>query len=265
MKRIALLLAFAAVFATPALAADITYDEPPAPAPVEMAPAANWTGVYVGGQAGGAFGGSKGAAGVDGFPNDTATYRKGSDAGFTGGAHVGYDHQINNFIVGGVADFNYIDKDKKNGVVLENGTVNDASYESKADLKYFGTVRGKAGVAVDRVAVYGTGGLAYGKVNDGVSGNGTFTSANGTTYSATANSDKDQFGYAVGGGVDVLATQNVSLGLEYLYTDLGKAQSQTNFAATSPVAAGDASSFSAKTKTDLDFHTVMAKASYRFN
>ncbi|WP_152046162.1 outer membrane protein [Aureimonas psammosilenae] len=265
MKLFALLLASAA-FASPALAADITYDEPPAPAPVELAPVANWTGAYVGGQAGVAFGGSKGASGVDGFGGPTATNQDGTGAGFTGGGHVGYDYQMpNNVIVGGVADFNYIDHDKKTGVVLgQNGSATGQEFETKTDMKYFGTVRGKVGYGVDRVAVYGTGGLAYGKakVNTDESNFNTSANGTGTTYTATSDSDKDKVGYAVGAGVDVLATQNVSFGLEYLYTDLGKAKSETTFTEANTV---NPDTFTTKSKTDLDFHTVMAKASYRFN
>lgn len=265
MKRIALLLAFAAV-ATPALAADVIYDEPPAPAPVEFAPSYNWSGLYVGGQAGVAFGGAKGASGIaGGFPDDAITFREKGGAGFVGGGNVGYDKQIGNVIVGGVADFNYVDHDRGAGVVLQDNSADGSTYRSKADIDYYGTVRGKIGVAYDRVAVYGTGGLAYGKVKDGVNGSDTFTSASGTGYSVSADGDKDKLGYSVGAGVDVLATENVSFGLEYLYTDLGSAKSKTDFDAVGTPQAGDPANFSAETKNDLDFHTVMAKAAYRFN
>ncbi len=263
MQRLALILA-ASAFAAPAFAADIISEEPPMPAPVEYSEPSDWTGLYVGGQAGVAFGGSRGAAGVEGFPDDSGTFRSKRDTGFTGGGHVGYDRQIGNVIVGGVADFNYIDKDRRAGVVLEDGTVDDSAYSNKTKVEYFGTVRGKAGYAMDRVAVYGTGGLAYGKVKNDRSGDATFVSASGTAYDVTGDSDKDKVGYTVGAGVDVLATQNVSFGLEYLYTDLGKAKSQADFDAVSAVAAGDPADFSAETKTDVDFHSVMAKASYRF-
>ncbi|KAB0680001.1 outer membrane protein [Aureimonas leprariae] len=260
MKRFAILLA-ATALATPAFAADIITEEPPAPAPVEIAPAYNWTGLYVGGQAGAAFGGSSGAIGTDlGVPLDAVTFQKDTDVGFTGGVHVGYDYQLpSNIIIGGVVDFNYIDNDRKVGVDLVDGTGDNTTFSNKVDLDYFGTVRGKVGYAFDRVAVYGTGGLAYGnpknKVNDGEA-----LALLGTGFTSDTNSDKDSIGYSVGGGVDFLATEKLSFGLEYLYTDLGKAKTETTF---TNVATGDA--FSVDTKTDVDFHTVMAKASYRFN
>ncbi|GGE24161.1 outer membrane protein [Aureimonas endophytica] len=264
MKRFALLLA-ATALATPAFAADVITEEPPAPAPVELAPAYNWTGLYIGGQAGVAIGGSNGAIGGFGdYPYDVLTYSKDSSTGFTGGGHIGYDYQINNFIIGGVADFNYVDVNKGNGATFENLAGTGNSLTNDVDINYFGTVRGKVGYAMDRVAVYATGGLAYGGVDNDVSTSG-FTSPGGTVYSASVERDEDKVGYTVGGGVDFLATQNISFGLEYLYTDLGKAKTETTFNAVGASAFGDPASFTTETKTDLDFHTIMAKASYRFN
>jgi outer membrane immunogenic protein len=264
MKRLAILFA-ATVFAAPALAADITYDEPPAPAPVDIAPTANWTGAYVGGQVGGALGGSKGAAGVDDFGGATDTFHSRS-GGVTAGVQAGYDYQMpNNVIVGGVADFNYIDHDRKSGVVLQQGgSATGVEYETKTQMKYFGTVRGKVGYGMDRVAVYGTGGLAYGhaKVKTQDDNFNTEVDGSGTTFVVDSDKDKDKVGYTLGAGVDVLATPNVSFGLEYLYTDLGKAKSTSTFTEAN---SADPETFTTKSKTDLDFHTVMAKAAYRFN
>jgi len=109
MKRIALLLA-STVVAGPAFAADVVYNEPPAPAPVEVAaPIANWTGFYVGGQAGVAFGGSN-----SGFSGSTdpevgagtfSAFGSDQSAGFIGGVHVGYDYQLsNNIVIGALAE-----------------------------------------------------------------------------------------------------------------------------------------------------------------
>jgi outer membrane immunogenic protein len=263
MKRIALLLA-ASALATPAFAADIISEEPPAPAPLEVA-TYNWTGLYVGGQAGVAGGGSSGAIGTDiGVPLGAlgvSTFQDGTDIGFTGGVHVGYDYQINNLLVGGVVDFNYIDSDRTVGGTLPADL---GTYSVDTDVNYFGTVRGKVGVAYDRVALYATGGLAYGDVDVDTKGAGNVIDGLGAagagTFTADTDTDKDDIGYTVGAGVDFLATPNLSFGLEYLYTDLGEAKSSTTF---TEISTGD--SFSVDSKTDVDFHTVMAKASYRFN
>lgn len=265
MKRFALLLASVA-FVTPALAADVVYEEPPAPQAFIEPPASGWSGFYVGGQAGLAFGGgdNKFRISTD-FPNDVVIRHHDDDTGFTGGGHVGYDYQMGNFIVGAVADLNYLDHSPSSSYTLADPSADGATYKSGADVKYFGTVRGKAGVATDQFALYATGGLAYGKVDANASGSRTFTSVSGTDYDVSSDSDHGSIGYSVGAGVDFLATENVSFGLEYLYTDLGSSKTKREFTAVGATAAADPDTFSTRTKTDADFHTVMAKASYRFH
>ena len=76
----------------------------------------------------------------------------------------------------------------------------------------------------------------------------------------TVDSNSDDVGYAVGAGVDYLVTPNLSLGLEYLYTDLGKTDTKVTY--TNGITRA---SFNADSSSDLDFHTVWAKASFRFN
>jgi outer membrane immunogenic protein len=258
MKRFALLLASVA-FVTPALAADVIYEEPPAPAPmVEAAPMYNWSGFYVGGQAGVAFNRDSGA-----FSSDS-TFAGGNDdgeTGFIGGGHVGYDYQFaNNFVLGAVADLNYIDASSNSTFALTNNLGGTDTFGVDSDINYTGTVRAKAGYAMDRFMVYATGGLAYADIDDNRRGGSTFIDGIGNGYNVSSSTKSDDVGYAVGAGVDVLATQNVSFGLEYLYTDLGETKTRVNFDAV-----GAGTDFSATSKSDLDYHSVMAKASYHFN
>ncbi|MBC8130412.1 MAG: porin family protein [Rhizobiaceae bacterium] len=261
MKRFALLLASAA-FATPALAADVIYEEPPAPsAVVEMAPEYNWSGFYVGGQAGVAFNRDSGA-----FSSDNSSFVGGNDddeTGFIGGAHVGYDQQIGgNFLIGAVADLNYIDAQSNTSYTLPDNLGGTQTFGAEQDINFVGTVRAKAGVTMDRFALYATGGLAYADIENKASGDSTYIDAAGNGFNVDAQADNDDIGYAVGAGFDVLATQNVSFGLEYLYTDLGTSSVDVDF---TPANGGAGTEFSTSSDTDLDYHSVMAKASYRFN
>ena len=97
----------ASTVAMPALAADIVYQDPVAPI-VEFAPAYTWTGFYIGGQAGAAFSDdSSGFGRVDDF-SFSGDGRSDDDAVFVGGVHIGYDYQIDNLIIGAVADISYI-------------------------------------------------------------------------------------------------------------------------------------------------------------
>lgn len=271
MKRFALLLASAA-FATPAFAADVIWDEPAAPAaaPIVFDPGFTWTGFYAGAQAGAAFNRDSGP-----FQAPNSTFSGGSnngDSGFIGGVHVGYDWQFDNFVVGAVADINYIDASSVSTFPVAGavgGVPGDFVFGATSDIDFVGTVRARAGLAADRFLVYATGGLAYASLDTSAVGPATFTATAATpaatnltpgAYDVTYSNDNDDVGYAVGAGVDYLVTQNLSIGVEYLYTDLGSETSTVTF---TPTAGGAATT--ATTSNDLDFHTVWAKASFRFN
>ena len=76
-----------------------------------------------------------------------------------------------------------------------------------------GSVRGRLGVAFDRVLVYGTGGVAFGDLRN--------------NYINLATGGFDSFshtrvGYTVGGGVEYAFTNNISARVEYRYTDFGR-------------------------------------------
>ncbi|MFD2236398.1 outer membrane protein [Aureimonas populi] len=254
MNRFALLLASAA-FVTPAMAADVIYEEPMAPAaPIAFEPAFTWTGFYAGGQAGVAFNPDSGP-----FELGSSAFVGGNDdgdAGFIGGVHVGYDYQINNFIVGAVADISYIDAESTAFYGLPGST---STFGSTSEIDFVGTVRAKAGFAADRFAIYATGGLAYADISHTFSGPAAID-IGGSTYAVSVSEDTDDVGYAVGAGVDYLVTQNFSVGVEYLYHDLGS--SDVTVAYDGPAGVQD---FTTSSSTDLDFHTVWAKASFRFN
>ena len=263
MKRLALLLATSA-FVTPALAADVVYNEPPAPAPMVIEPISqtkSWTGLYIGGQAGVAFGNSSDGAV---FNSDDGTGGTGifngddSNTGFVGGGHIGYDYQLpNNIVVGAVADINYIDAQTNRSYTTNGGS----TFGSSSDINYLGTVRGRVGYAFDSVLLYGSGGLAYAGVdNNSVS---SPTGGEFATYRFDNDGDDADIGYSVGAGVDVLATQNISFGVEYLYTNLGS--NDQSITGTDRVTGNKVSFTNESNGDDLDFHTVWAKASYRFN
>jgi outer membrane immunogenic protein len=180
-----------------------------APAPYMQAPIFTWTGLYVGLNAGGAHSTSK-ATDVDYY--DFGGTRETTKNGFTGGAQIGYNWQAGAFVMGLEADING----------LQNSTHEIDRYNSvRAKSTYFGTVRGRAGVAVDRALLYVTGGVAYGKVNNGY---GTYCDFDCNTFNGYAGnfvSNKNRFGWTVGAGVEYALTQNISMKAEALYVDLG--------------------------------------------
>lgn len=262
MKRLALLLATAAL-STPAMAADVLVPEPPAPAPMVIEPivqTTTWTGLNLGVQAGGAMGGHAGEASFD--PGTSAGLGGGDvnydlDGNFIGGANIGYDYQFeNNIVLGATADISYIDRQKDTTYSTPGGS----EFSSESQLDYLGTLRARLGYAMDNVLVYGTGGLAYGDVKNEASAPSTAAGSPFAGYTFDTSTDKSDVGYAVGAGVDVMATQNLSFGVEYLYTNLGK-NSQT----VSGTNGLNNVEFKSNDDSDLDFHTVWAKAAYHFN
>lgn len=171
----------------PAFAADAIMDAPPAPAvPMEVAPVASWGGAYAGVNLGYAFNGRS--------HDETGNNRIDSD-GFIGGGFVGYNYEMNNFVVGVEGDVNY------------NGRKGDnAGLEAKTGVD--GSLRGRLGYAVSPdILVYGTGGLALErlKLTDSI-GSDTNT----------------MVGYTVGAGTDIKLTEAVFGRVEYRYTDFGK-------------------------------------------
>jgi outer membrane immunogenic protein len=268
MKRFALLLASTA-FVTPALAADVIYEEPPAPAPMMIEPVATtatWTGIYIGGQAGVAFSSSD-SINLD-PANDGAfgdgTFDSGDDdnAGFVGGAHIGYDHQFaNNVVLGAVADINYIDAEMNRSYTVGYPGGPAGTFGLNEEVDYMGTVRARLGYAFDSILVYGTGGLAYAGYDRSSSLPGTAATDSFAGYTFEENGDDADVGYSVGGGIDVMATQNISFGVEYLYTNLGS----NDYSVTATNTNSDLNFTTESNDDDLDFHTIWAKASYRFN
>ena len=126
-------------------------------------------------------------------------------------------------------------------------------------LDYFATGRLRAGYLVTPTTLaYATGGVAYGDVSY------RFSADSAPFATAAAFSDSnDRWGYTVGGGLDFLVADNISIGVEYLYTDLGKSDTKVKYTPAGSSIATE--SLTATSGNSLDFHTVWAKASYRFN
>ena len=196
-------------------------------------PIFTWTGAYFGINAGYIssdrglvnVGGLNGvAAGNIATGARPASVRLESD-GFTGGGQIGYNYQVGNFVLGVEADAAYTDLDRTVGVVGTTGALT----AHRSSLDYLGTVRGRVGLAFDRVLVYGTGGFAYGNVN---SSGLYFAPAGSGVLQFAGRSDRMETGWAAGGGIEyALPTESflnffrssaVTIKAEGLYYDLGR-------------------------------------------
>src|SRR5205807_3969648 len=131
----------------------------------------DWTGFYLGGNIGYAFGGDD-KVGLDsnrGSASDIPNIDKLQLSGIFGGGQIGYDWQAGSAVFGAVADIEASDvKDDFNTRFDFHGA--DLSASAKDNIDVWGTVRGKLGWAFDRVLVYGTGGLAWADINYKIKG-----------------------------------------------------------------------------------------------
>ena len=112
---------------------------------------------------------------------------------------------------------------------------------------YFGTVRGRLGLAFDRLLVYGTGGFAYAQTEGYVDSPGNLISARKSNFHT---------GIAYGGGVEFALTNNLLLRAEYLHYDFNN----------KGIAGGSVdgwNTYSIYEKPRLD--VVRAGLSYKFN
>jgi outer membrane immunogenic protein len=113
-------------------------------------------------------------------------------SGIEGGLQGGYNWQNGQFVFGGETD-------------LQISGADDTFAPFKFSNPWFGTLRGRAGMAMNNILFYGTLGLAYG----GVKGE-----------SAGLAETKTSVGWTAGLGVEVGLTPAWSAKLEYLYFDL---------------------------------------------
>ena len=202
----ALLATVAAIgFASVASAADLPTKGPYYKAPM-AAPAFSWTGFYLGGDVGYGWGRSSGtgtdSAGLGLTPYDYDTN------GVIGGGFLGYNYQINQFVVGVEADWQAADLKGNSGSFTNPG----ATYTFSTNVNNYGSLRGRLGYAVDRWLVFATGGWAWGYAS-------TSFAFTGTPPFSTNSGNRS--GWTGGGGVEYAITNNWLARLEYRYTDLG--------------------------------------------
>jgi outer membrane immunogenic protein len=235
MKKFLLAGAAIAALATGAQAADLGSPRGPVAAAV-MAPVFNWSGVFIGAQIGYGWGRTQARFFDNGgvfVPASSGTY---NSNGVTGGVHLGYNWQINNIVLGAVTDI------EAAGISGTGVFANGDDYRTR--MNWQGSTRARLGVAIDRVHVYATGGLAYAGLN--------YSALNFAGATRIGNTST-RLGWTIGAGVEYAVAPNWVASLEYRYTDFGSRNVNLN-----PVFAG---STDFKTTT----HTVRAGVSYLFS
>jgi outer membrane immunogenic protein len=268
MKRFVLAASVLTLYSASSFAADLAprmYTK----APAMMDLGYDWSGFYIGGNAGYSWGRARTDGALTGTQNVSVfrtagptlissvnsaialplTGRSNMD-GFIGGAQAGYNWRRAQWLFGLEADLQGSDQRASGGVCTIAGcpagsTVFTANYE----LDWFGTVRGRVGfLPTERVLLYGTGGLAYGHF-----------SADAPSFPVSWGSTRA--GWTVGAGAEVAIDHNWSVKLEYLYVDLGSVGGNSGAPATTVTNALSTPSLGFNTVTTT---TVAAAFNSRF-
>ncbi len=216
--------------ATIALAADLP---PPPPPPVEIRESVyDWSGLYVGVNAGAGFADSH-------FRPDGGSDPDLSGDGYLIGGYAGYNYQMNNFVVGIEGDVSYGDVNPENR--LWHPDVGPAFQ----DVDFFATIRARLGYAHGNTLAYVTGGAAWAD------------SELRLPVQPDESDSQTHFGYVVGGGLEHAWTENFITRVEYLYADLGtESYNYPNSCSTAP---------DCNVNVNMaDFHVVRAGAGWKF-
>lgn len=216
MKKIAILALVGAVgVSTSAMAADLGVISQPAPETF-VSDTYDWSGFYAGLNLG--YGWAE--ADVLGITDDFGN-------GVFGGAQVGFNYDFGGFVLGAEGDIQLSDISRTEDL--------GGGFSGTTSIDNFGTVRARAGVAVDRFLPYVTAGFAW--------ANATISA---TTPAGSGEVDDNYAGWTVGAGAEYALTDNVSIKAEYLYLDFGGAD------------------FGTGTDIDLTSHVVRAGLNYQF-
>ena len=184
--------------AKPAYAADLPlYKAPPAMMPAIY----SWSGFYLGGQVGYAWGRDHTYETLTSTGAFTGFQWRYNTDGVVGGLFAGANYQVGATVFGLEADIE---------AAGNKGGFYDPPGAGDTRIKWQGSLRGRLGFAADRALFYATGGLAYADISH------TYTEV----FTPVSETTRDvRVGWTAGVGIDYAVTQNLLARVEYRYTD----------------------------------------------
>jgi outer membrane immunogenic protein len=214
-----------AVLSSSAIAADLPTMKGPPPAPV-VAPY-SWTGFNIGANIGYGWGAESDNLSTSdlAIPADSFTVE-----GLLGGVHAGYDWQINSLVLGVLGELDVSglrgSKSTSSTQFLDGSDcASEGCYVTRGSLAFRNTwqafLLARAGIAFDRLLVYGTGGLAI--ADDRESASISLTEYNGgytdpdVFASASGAQTKTLYGWALGLGAEYALDAHWQIGAQYRY------------------------------------------------
>jgi outer membrane immunogenic protein len=223
MKRISLALALVTMCAaSSAFAADLVRKAPVIAAPLPF----SWTGFYVGGFIGGAWG-SEDPTDLNEYAFQTlaAVPRSGVFHNWAyqlkpsviGGGTIGYNYQIGGFVIGIEGEAGFIRLSGSGPDPLSPGL----DVNSSATLgDWYGMITGRGGIVWDRALLYAKGGAVFTRERGTISDTCTVLPCGPVGITATGSTDV--VAPVVGGGIEYALTREWSVKAEYLYWALNK-------------------------------------------
>ncbi len=321
MKRTTWAVAAASLLAL--TAGEALADGEPAAAAAAIPQARTWSGFYIGGGAGGGIALTEIDA-TSGFdlsarkceeynyddisrqsscyePSDwykifsesaTANVDELGGAGFLGTLQVGYDHQINRWVVGAFADFDWtnIDSDfdfafNQNLNLGKFGAFQSVNVHGDVEVNNMWTIGGRVGLLVKPdVLLYGLAGYSQADIDWSVAFNDSIGIQIGKYTGSTSllggkfSGSETLGGLTLGTGVEARLHDNWGLKFEYRYTNLDSetlfnvSESSGCFDSREAAMASYSSdrievrcAESAKADLDTDIHSVRVVLTYKFN
>jgi outer membrane immunogenic protein len=231
MRRFAIAGFALGLMAAAAAAADMPVPYAKAPPPPEF----SWTGLYVGGNAGWLQLEDNGypfcldpTGAMQGPGCDIVPGGQTGASGFFGGGQAGYNWQAGKLVLGIEADMQGVSLKASENIPGPFAIVSPfpqntgpSNFSATESLTWLGTLRGRFGVAFDRLLIYMTGGLAIGGV-DVTQAHVIYPNppiSSGAQYSS--NTSRVQNGWTFGGGVEWAFLDRWSVKAEGGYYDLG--------------------------------------------
>jgi outer membrane immunogenic protein len=199
-QLVAATVALSTLTLSAAYAADLPLPVKALPPPV---PVWTWTGCYVGIEAGAATGRDTITANTGALTGRLVANPSATD-GLVGGT-IGCNYQFSRYFVIGIEDD--LSWNGLHGAATDQRPFNTAFSHSFSN-NWIDTLRGRAGIATwDHALLYATGGAAFAGIQNSVAGPG------GIGASSTTNVT----GWTVGGGVEFMPIENLSIKVEYLF------------------------------------------------
>lgn len=205
-------------------------------------------------------------------------------AGFLLRGEIGADYQFDRFVAGVNASFTFADRQMSSsgggsggGYYLENADAavdggGSGTVKSKVDLGSNWALGARFGyLMTDSTLLFASGGYtqASAEIRSRFEGASSAALDQGAgiaaSYDISAKNDEWLGGYYIGGGLETMMMDHLSLKLEYRYADYGSIKSRSNDAFEECTQNEGCWGYGAgvKSKADLTDHSVMATMSFR--